>query len=513
MTAAHLDPHDPPRPAVTTLRDFLRIAWRRKAVLVVAIMVVPLAAAFFSLRQPKVYEANASVLLTRATATTNLSNGNDPTLQTDPQRDADTQAIVAVSPDVTAAAAKALHDPDLAGDLLDKGTVAPSDGTDVLVFSFADHDPQRAVDGVNEWARQYAAYRARLETGELDQAMRDINERLKTPGLSASALDELVGNRDALFARRVLATARARVIDTAGDATQIAPTPAKTTAMGLALGLLLGFGLAFLIEALDTRIRSGEEVVEHLSLQLLGRVPEPPRAVARHDGLVMLEDPSSPAAEPFRLLRTNLEFADLDHEHRTILFTSAVEAEGKSTTAANVAVAIARSGSRRVCLVDLDLRRPYVANFFGLIGAAGLTDVALGHVELAAALHAVRVDDATVFDVLPSGPLPPNPGEFAQSATLAQILLDLRERYDVVIVDSPPMLKVGDPLALCARVDAVVLVARMNVLRRPMAAEVRRLLASVPAARLGVILTGAEQDDAYGYAYGYQHGYAPRAPA
>jgi capsular exopolysaccharide synthesis family protein len=486
--------------------------------LVVAIMVVPLAAAFFSLRQPKVYEAGASVLLTRASATSSLPNTIDPTLQTDPQRDADTQAIVASSPDIAAAVAKALEDPDAAGDLMDKGSVSPTDGTDVLNFSFPDGDPERAVAIVNEWALQYTIYRAALDTGELDRAMSDIDARITALGTPQSdyqrgVLEDLQGKKSALFTRRVLETARARVIDRAGDATQIAPTPTRTIGMGLALGVLLGFGLAFLIEALDTRIRSGEEVAEQLGVQLLGRVPEPPRAVARHDGLVMLEDPTSPAAEPFRLLRTNLEFADLEHRNRTILFTSAVEAEGKSTTAANVAVAIARAGSRRVCLVDLDLRRPYVANFFGLIGAAGLTDVALGHVELATALHAVKIDDSTSLDVLPSGPLPPNPGEFAQSGTLAQILLDLRERYDVVIVDSPPLLKVGDPLALCARVDAVVLVARMNVLRRPMAAEVRRLLSTVPAASLGVILTGAEQDDAYGYAYGYQHGYAPRAPA
>jgi Mrp family chromosome partitioning ATPase len=178
-----------------------------------------------------------------------------------------------------------------------------------------------------------------------------------------------------------------------------------------------------------------------------------------------------------------------------------------------------------VCLVDLDLRRPYVANFFGLVGAAGLTDVALGHVELAAATHRIDVDSTglmpatgvpqhLVLDVMPSGPLPPNPGEFVQSPALAQIILDLRDRYDVVIIDTPPLLKVGDALSLSARVDGMLVVARMNVVRRPMASELRRLLATAPCRVVGLALTGAESDDAYGYGagYSYSQGYAPRAP-
>ncbi len=186
------------------------------------------------------------------------------------------------------------------------------------------------------------------------------------------------------------------------------------------------------------------------------------------------------------MLRTNIEFADLEHQVRMLMVTSAVESEGKSTTIANLAVAMARAG-RRVCLVDLDLRRPYVANFFGLVGAAGLTDVALGHIALDRALHPIAVAEGgplpagatgmtgeAVLDVLPAGPLPPNPGEFIESHALAAILQDLRDRYDVVLVDAPPMLSVGDPLALASRVDGLVLIARMNVFRRPMANDLRR---------------------------------------
>jgi capsular exopolysaccharide synthesis family protein len=211
-----------------------------------------------------------------------------------------------------------------------------------------------------------------------------------------------------------------------------------------------------------------------------------------------------------------------------MMVTSAVESEGKSTTIANLAVAMARAG-RRVCLVDIDLRRPYVANFFGLVGAAGLTDVALGHIGLDRALHTIAVveggplpagahgiSNEPTLDVLPSGPLPPNPGEFIESQALAAILQDLRLRYDVVLVDAPPMLSVGDPLALSNRVDGIVLIARMKIFRRPMANELRRAIGAARARVLGVIVTGAEADDGYGYGYGYGYGqihgdaYSPR---
>ncbi len=238
-----------------------------------------------------------------------------------------------------------------------------------------------------------------------------------------------------------------------------------------------------------------------------------------HDGLVMLDEPASPRAEVFRVLRTNIEFSDMEHQVRTLMVTSAVESEGKSTTVANLAVAMARAG-RRVCLVDLDLRRPYVANFFGLVGAAGLTDVALGHIGLDRALHTIAVAEGgplpagahgvgnePTLDVLPSGPLPPNPGEFIESQALAAILQELRARYDIVLVDAPPMLSVGDPLALSNRVDGMVLIARMKVFRRPMANELRRAIGAARARVLGVIVTGAEADDGYGYGYGYGYGH------
>jgi len=304
--------------------------------------------------------------------------------------------------------------------------------------------------------------------------------------------------------------------------------------LGLALGLMLGIGLAFLWEALDTRVRSAEEISERLGLPLLARLPAPPRQMRKDERLVMLAEPRGDQAEAFRMLRTNLEFVRLGHDIRTIMVTSAVEQEGKSTTVANLAVALARAG-QRVALVDLDLRRPFLDHFFDLRYRPGLTQVALSQTQLDDALIPIAITDAGDrrprpantngngdatassaaslatggLRVLVSGPLPPNAGEFVGSEALAHILGELRDRFDTILVDAPPMLQVGDPLALSAHVDALFVVSRMNVVRRPMLNEMNRLLETAPCRKLGFVLTGAEAEDGYGYGGGYYYGSYP----
>jgi receptor protein-tyrosine kinase len=290
---------------------------------------------------------------------------------------------------------------------------------------------------------------------------------------------------------------------------------------------VLGAGLAFLVDTLDTRVRSASEIGGRLNLPLLARIPSPPRKLAREDRLVMLANPTGSQAEAFRMLRTNLDFAQLDSEARTLLVTSAVEKEGKSTTAANLAVALVRAG-RRVALVDLDLRRPYLERFFQLPTTPGITDVALGRTQLAEALQ--RIDLGTglgsarslangqengrgeqgVLDVLTSGPIPPDPGEFVGTRRLEQILAELRRDYELVLLDSPPLLRVGDAMTLSTRADGVVVVTRLNLVRRPMLGELKRLLAAAQAPVLGFVVTGADagkRDDAYGYGYSSGYGY------
>lgn len=250
----------------------------------------------------------------------------------------------------------------------------------------------------------------------------------------------------------------------------------------------------------------------------------PPKALAREDRLATLLDPTGPEAESFRVLRTNLAFAGLDGGGRSVIVTSAVQSEGKSTTAANLALAMARGG-KRVILCDCDFRRPQLERFFELAREPGATGIALGQVSVEQALVEFDVGAATAAGVpgfhgpgsngataapgggrlqlLPTGALPRNVGEFVTSDALGDLLARLSARCDVLIVDAPPLLQGGDAMALTPHVDAILLVARLGLVRRQMLDEIKRLFDSTPAVALGVVATNASLEPGHGYGYRY----------
>jgi receptor protein-tyrosine kinase len=281
------------------------------------------------------------------------------------------------------------------------------------------------------------------------------------------------------------------------------------------LGLVIGVGLAFLIEALDTKIRSTEELEARLGVRLIGRVPKLPKTVGPGNQ-PMLTEPLSANAEAYRILRTNIDFMTIENPSRSIMITSALEQEGKTTTAVNLALACAQAG-KHVALVDLDLRKPRVHAVLKVPFIPGVTDVLRGAVTLDEALTEVSieptdgVDDGSdlgmahgKLEVLTSGSVPPNPGDLATSERLANLLTEVVDRVDLVLIDSPPMLHVGDAASLSSSVDGVLVVARMQRLRRANLVEMHRMLGTMRASRLGFVLTGVEGGDAYGYGYGSQ---------
>ncbi len=524
----------------STLRDYLRVVRRRRWIILQAVILVPLAAVLFSLRQERMYQASAEVLLSQQNLAAALTGTTSATPTQQADRVAQTQADLARVPQVATRTLSAVGIQRSAIDFLNHSSVAAKQNADLLAFSVTDHSPELAATLASAYAKQFVAFRQELDTASLQRARNEVRARihaLEKSGLTRSPLyASLVDKDQQLATLEALQTSNASVVRTADHAVQVQPRPVRNGILGLALGLVLGLGLAFLWEALDTRVRSAEEISERLGMPLLARLPVPPRQMRKDERLVMLAEPRGDQAEAFRMLRTNLEFVRLGHDVRTIMVTSAVEQEGKSTTVANLAVALARAG-QRVALVDLDLRRPFLDHFFDLRYRPGLTQVALGQTKLDDALIPVAITDAgdrrarpetgngngsgnvTVrsaaslatggLRVLVSGPLPPNAGEFVGSEALAHILGELRERFDTVLIDAPPLLQVGDPLALSAHVDALFIVTRMNVVRRPMLAEVRRLLETAPSRKLGFVLTGAEGEDGYGYGGGYYYGSYP----
>ncbi len=306
---------------------------------------------------------------------------------------------------------------------------------------------------------------------------------------------------------------------------QVEPSASQLVGMGLVLGLMGGFGLAFLQEWLDPRLRSGEEVEQLLALPILGGVPkfgerEDPGERARH----MAEHPRSETSEAYRHVRTLLMSGlqqqaaerhaagevDVD-EARTILVTSALSGDGKTTLACNLATALARL-DKRTLLIDADCRRPRVEQH--LLGDAPEDETRLG-------LSSVLQGDAPVEDclvdsgvtnltILPCGPIPADPAELLNSEALVDLLDDLSNRFDRIVVDSPPVLPVTDARVLGAVCEATVLVVRVGQTTRRAAKLARDGLYRTGAALIGIVVNdlkvGRKGYDYGGYGYGYGYG-------
>jgi tyrosine-protein kinase len=511
-----------------TLRGFLAMVRRRKWIVLQALVLVPAVAVAVSLQQPKRYQASARVLLSWQNLANQLTGTSGSSVAQQPDRIAQTQAAVArTSAVATQVLAKVPGAGLTPGEFLSESGVSPSPNADILVFEVTNRNPGLAVRLVNEYATQYTIYRRTLDNAAILRARASLRvalKRLVAQGGARSQLHSDLLNRDQTLATmEALQTSNASVLQQAAGAAQTQPRTKRNAMLAVVLGLILGLAIAYLWETLDTRVRNTDDIGRYLGdVPLLARLPAPSRRLESDNQLLMMEEPDGLQAESFRMLATNLGFVRLDRDVRTIMITSALEDEGKSVTIANLAVALARSG-QRVALVDLDLRQPRLDAFFRLRGP-GVTQVAMGWESLDNALVRIRIPEllashyresgASVegaqgqgsLDVLPAGAIPPDRAAFFDSQALTDILELLRERMDVVLVDAPPALQVGDTTALSRKVDGILVVARVNVVRRPMLQELARLLALTPARVLGFVATSTGKDAAYEYGYGYGYG-------
>jgi len=282
----------------------------------------------------------------------------------------------------------------------------------------------------------------------------------------------------------------------------VAPRKSLNLALGLLVGLALGAGGALLREQLNTTVKTPDDIESLTGSVPLGLVPFD--AAAKTTPLVTAEANDS-RAEAFRTLRTNLRFADVDHPPRSIVVTSPMPGEGKSTSACNIALTLALAGSR-VVLVEADLRKPRVGEYLGLDSAVGLTNVLAGQHTLEDVLVPWRRQTLTV---LPAGPVPPNPSELLGSQHMGNLLKVLGARYDYVIVDSPPLLPVTDGAVLATLTDGALLIARHGKSSRDDLEQAAHALEAVNAKLLGTVLNCIPvRARGYSYGYGYGYGYA-----
>jgi tyrosine-protein kinase len=510
---------------VPTLHDYLDILRRRRWIFLQAVAIIPLVAVVLELRQASVYQASAQVLLERQSLGSDLLNINDPSAF-DPGRIAKTQAGVARVPEIArrALAAAGVKDRD-PSDLLGKSSVSPVEDTDLLVFWVSDSNPKLAARLANEYARAYTQYRQEIEGAALVRALEQVRTRMAALEVSrdteSAIYKSLAAREEQLATLEALQTARAILVRPAGGAAQIEPQPLRTGMLAAIAGVVLGLSLVFLVEALDNRIRTVAKIRELLGLPILGRLSKPRRSLRKEETLVMLGEAHGPQAEAYRMLSTNLGFVNAEAGARTIMVTSAVTAEGKSTTISNLAVALARHG-RQAVLVDLDLRAPFLHRFFDVDQRPGFADIALGRVALDECIMRIPVAEGRgssfptgngqspggELSVIPAGSVPDDPGDFVAIGQVGTILKLLRERFEIVLIDSSPLLSEGAAMTLSAQVDALLVVTRLNSTPASILSEFQRVLDACPARKLGVVVTDAETEKAY-----LDRGYAPYRPS
>ena len=276
------------------------------------------------------------------------------------------------------------------------------------------------------------------------------------------------------------------------------PRTRTNLVLGLILGLGVGVGWAFLRNALDATVKSPKELDELTAAPPLGGVLFDPDARTQ---VLSALDSKSVSSEGYRTIRANLQYINVDDPIRAFVVTSAAPGDGKTTVACNLAIALAQAG-KKVCLVEADLRRPRVSEYLQLNSGTGLTEVLAGQVRLEDALQAWGNG---MFQVLPPGAIPPNPSELLGSHQMAQIIASLKREFDVVVLDTPPLLAVSDAAVLASQADGAVIVVRYGKSSRDAVSNAVASLERINAKVLGTVLNAipAKRGGAYGYGYGY----------
>jgi capsular exopolysaccharide synthesis family protein len=534
-----MDPQDSTQnPAETVeLSDYLRVIRERKWIIIITVVVVVGAAMLATFRATSLYRATAQLLY----QSTNLDAaflGTPLYRSAQQERDVQTGAQLVKLENVADKVKLSIASPRSPEALLGMVSVEPQSQTDVVRITAVSDDAAEAAAVANAFAYKFVEARTAQARSAVVDALGTVEKKVaalpaaeKKTGYGLMLTDKL----EQLHILESLQTGGFNVVQVASaPRVPFSPKPLRNGVLALAVGLVLGVGLAFLFEYLDRRIKNEEFMERAFGLPVLASVPMVGgrwlhSEGKRSDAPVGFPSDRSPLLEPFRVLRSNLQYFDLDHRLRVILITSALPQEGKTVTAANLAFSLAISGAR-VILVDADLRKPMLHNYLGLDNEIGLTSALAGSHTVTEAFQLVQAENFVSTDddsaprpgltnlqkniyVLTSGPLPPNPAELVGSSRMEDLLAYAVEVSDYVIVDSPPVLLVADALSLSKQADGVILTARIGHTTTDEAAEARQLLERVGAKMVGIVAGGAKEGKGYsrygrrGHGYRYGHTY------
>ncbi|MDJ0467294.1 polysaccharide biosynthesis tyrosine autokinase [Rhodococcoides fascians] len=447
------------------IQDYLKILKARWIIIAVTVVVAILGALGASLLTTPLYESSARMF---------VSTSGGATVSETYQGNLTSQQLVASYSELAtsdALAARVLNVLPLGGmsaaQLASKVKASSTPDTVLFNLTVTDPSPEQARDIANAMAT------------ELTEQVRE----LETP---ANGGDPAAGVKTFQQAE--------------ASSTPVSPKTKRNLALGAAVGLLLGIALAVLRDRLDNTIKGRREIESISGKALVGTIPFDKERKA-HPAVDFQDLTQSASAEAFRELRTNLQFLEVDHPPRVIVVTSAIPSEGKTTTAVNLAVALAEAG-HHVALVEGDLRRPRVSKYMGLIGSVGMSTVLAGQATVEEVLQPTKYEG---LQAMASGPIPPNPSELLGSEASRALLVELRSRFDYVIVDGAPLLPVTDSAVLTTHADGALLVTRYGHTKSNELARAIGNLETIGARVLGVVLalTPSKKGDMYSYSYNY----------
>jgi polysaccharide biosynthesis transport protein len=472
-------------PALPSAMRVVRERWW----IVVLVAIIGLAAgALYGATATKTYNATATVLIQPSSPISDAVVGSSSAAE-DPTRIAATDLLLMTSPAVANAAQHALGLNISPSDLRAEVTASEEPNADLFDITASDSDPERAAKIANAFAVQFVSFRQANAQQSAAAAETGLSQRLAalppTDIADRAALQAALQRVSELGA---VQTGDASVVSSATvPSSPSSPKPKLDAALGLIFGLALGLGLVFLVDLTDRRIKDGEGFEAAYGLSTLVHVPT--RSVSASGS-----DPDSAAFEPYRILGGALTFSKRAAGVRSLLITSAVWGEGKTTVAVGLAKALADSG-HTVTLVELDQRGPSLSRYFSLHSGSGLTAVLVDDEPVTDRLQQ-PVASLPSLNVLPAGRrIAGNPLEMLRSPEMDRVMEQLLTVSDIVIYDAPPILGVADTQALLdhPRIDACLIVARGNRLTREEARRARAILTQRLVQPLGLVLTGLEE--------------------
>jgi polysaccharide biosynthesis transport protein len=508
------------------IRAYLGVLNRRKWTIGLVSVVVIALALGYSFAKTSVYTASAQVLIPAQSATSALAPAVDqqaPAAANLERSLSDAQQF-ADGNQTQAAAEAILHQKTAI-------SVGASSTADVLTFTAKNTSPAEAAATANAYANGFITAN---RSNQVEQYASQVTALQKSIAkLQATANSEPAGSQQQVTAQSSISTltqslqslqaaselvaeSGPTIVDVAtAPGSPSSPKTARNGVLALVVGILLGIALAFLRDHLDDKIKSKSDVEENSGDRpVVGAVPLVEswrKRVGPH--VALMEDTNSPVSEAYRTLRTSIQFLGIDEQQRVIGITSSIPDEGKSTATANLAVSFARAG-QRVVVASFDFRRPRLHQFFGLDNHVGATSVLLGESTLRDALRTIPGE--ANLQVLPSGPVPPNPAEILSLDRVRKLINVLAANADVILLDCPPVLPVTDSLLISRLCDTMLVIAVAETTKKSDLRRTYEMLSQVKAPVRGTIVNRIPQnhiDSDYGYGYGYGYGYASETEA